>query len=78
MAFLLVRIEAPGVSIGDMNTVLLGGDDTKPTEILNNLADLINGINSRDPSATVDLAVRATTQTITAQGGGVDATCSKL
>ncbi len=78
MPFLMVRIECPGESAADLNSVLNGGDDTNPQGILNNLVDLIAGIASRNPSATVDLAVRETTQTISKQGAGVDATCNQL
>lgn len=77
MAYLMIRINVPGRTIADMNTVILNGDSTKPTEILNNLADLVNGINSRDPSAQVDFAARETTQAITADGAGLTAACNK-
>lgn len=77
MAYLMIRINVPGRTIADMNTVILNGDSTKPTEILNNLADLVNGINSRDPSAQVDFAARETTQVITADGAGLTAACNK-
>ncbi len=78
MAFLMVRIECPGDSVADMNAVLNGGDDTNPQSILNNLVDLVAGIASRNPSAQVDLAVRETTESISADGDGVTASCNQL
>ena len=78
MPFLMIRIEVPGASIGDMNSVILNGDNSKPTEVLNNLIDLVNGINSRTPAAQVDLAARETTQAISADGDGDTASCNKL
>jgi hypothetical protein len=78
MAFLMIRIEVPGDSVADMNSVILNGDSTKPQAIMNNLIDLVSGISSRNPGATVDLAVRETTESISADGDGETATCSLL
>lgn len=78
MPFLMIRVEVPGATVADMNSVILNGDSSKPTEILNNLIDLVAGVNSRTPAAQVDLAVRATTQAIAADGGGNTASVNKL
>ena len=78
MPFLMIRIEVPGAAVQSLNDVLENGDSTKPHEVLNNIADLVMGCSSRTPAAQVDCAVRETTQSISADGAGVTASCNQL
>ncbi len=66
MAFLMIRIECPGMTVGDMNAKLSGDSGH---EGANKLVDLLAGAAGGCVSAQIDCAVRSDTQEITANGG---------
>lgn len=67
-AFLMIRIDLPGGSSGDLNALL--PDGTKQHEGVTALVDMLNAINGGCLPAQVNIAVRDTTQAITADGSG--------
>ena len=70
MSFLMVRIEASALSVGQMNDKL--SDSSNPHEGVQKLKNLLDAISSGAIDAQVDVAVRSSTQAITAEGGGED------
>lgn len=76
MSFVMVRIEVPAMDESQLNDKVLGsqsGDNTKPQEGVNALRNLMDAINAGSIDAQVDVAIRATTQSITASGAGSSA-----
>lgn len=71
MAYLMIRVNAPGVSVEDMNAKL--SEDSKPHEGLIQLRNLMDALSCRSIPSDVDVAVRETTQAISADGDGEDA-----
>lgn len=71
MAFLMIRIEASSLSAGDFNSKLK--DDANPQDGVVQLRNLMDAIIAGSIDAQVDVAVRETTQAVTAQGDGQDA-----
>ncbi len=68
MAYIMIRVEAPNVSVGDMNAKLT--DSTKPHDGVELLRNLMDACLARGIPAQVDVAVRETTQAIAADGDG--------
>lgn len=68
MAFIMIRLDIPGKSVGDLNGIM--DDSTKPHEGVNELINLLSAINGSCCPAEVATAIRDTTQAITAAGGG--------
>ena len=66
----MIRVQADAVSVADMNSKL--ASDSNPQEGLVQLRNLMDAIIAGAIDAQVDCAVRATTQSVTAQGGGED------
>ena len=76
MAFVMIRVEVPAMSDTQLNSKVLNGpagDSTKPQEGVTALSILMDAINAGTIDAQVDVAVRATTQAITASGSGSSA-----
>jgi len=76
MAFVMVRVEVPAMSDSQLNEKVLSsqsGDSTKPQEGINALRNLMDAINAGSIDAQVDVAIRSTTQAITASGNGSSA-----
>lgn len=68
MAFMMIRVECPSQSVGDLNSKLQSS--TNANEGLNQLVDLMAAISAKAIAGEVDVVVRDSTQTITAAGGG--------
>ena len=73
MAFLMIRIEAPALTVGNINQKLVNSD-ANAIEGVVALRNLCDALLAGAVDAQVDIAVRSTTQAITAAGGGIDAT----
>lgn len=75
MAYLAVQINVPGASIGDMNGILDGesggGTASKPHEIIQNLKNLLDAINSMQQSGTVGFTTSTAVVTNSGATGGV-------
>jgi len=71
MAFMLVRIDADALSAGDFNSKLK--DDANPQDGMVQLRNLMDAIIAGSVDAQVDVVVRETTQSISAQGSGESA-----
>lgn len=69
MAFVMIRIEVPNLTVDQLNSKL-NIDSTNPHEGVQQVLNLVTGVTGGLLSAEIDLAVRNTTQTITAAGGG--------
>ncbi len=65
-SFLMVRIECVGLSVGDLNSKL----KTSPQDGVNQIVNLLVGCSAGNVSAQIDVAVRETTQTVSADGAG--------
>ncbi len=73
--FLMIRVECPNLSIGDLNTMIT--NDSNPENGINQLRNLMDSVNIGCTSAIIDVASRETTETVSAQGNGIDATYNK-
>lgn len=77
MAFIMIRVEVPGAVASQLNAKIPGDSsaaaDTKAREGVVELRNLMDSILAGTTPAEVDVAVRATTEAITAQGGGISA-----
>lgn len=68
--FVMIRVELPGGNINDINSLV---KPTKPHDGVNQLINLLAGCVGGKP-AIVDVATRATTETVASDGGGTSAT----
>lgn len=68
MAFIMVRIEVPGKSVTELNQAVREDANQREGVIL--LRNLVEGVLAGAIGAQVDVAVRDSTQTITAADGG--------
>lgn len=69
-SFLMVRVDIPSKTDTDLNSLL---KPTKPHAGVQELINLLLSIEGGVVDASVDVAVRATTQAITADGAGLTA-----
>lgn len=70
MGFVMIRIEVPSQSDSELNKVV---EPTNSHEGVQQLINLLEGIEGGAVNAEVDVAVRNTTQTISAAGAGSSA-----
>ena len=76
MAYMTIQINfdpsaaGKGPSVGDLSYALKSGDSTKPDEILQNVKNLIDGIQAGVFSADVSLSSSTVTGTVSGQTGG--------
>lgn len=68
--YVMVRVELTGASIADINALV---KPTKPHDGVNQLVDLLSKC-VQGHGAIIDVAMRETTQAVTAQGSGTSAT----
>lgn len=68
MAFLMIRVDAPSLSVADLNAKL--AQSSNPQVGMNGLDNLMLAIASGAVDATVDCATRDTSQAVTASGTG--------
>lgn len=75
MAFVMVRMEVPSMDENQLNQKALGGegDNTKPHEGVVSLRNMLDAILGGSIDAQVDVAVRDSTQAISASGDGESA-----
>lgn len=71
MAFIMIRVEVPGADADQLNAKV--ADSTKAREGVVEIRNLMDAILAGANPAEVDVAVRETTQAITAEGGGTSA-----
>ena len=64
----MIRVQADGLSVGTMNEKVTG--DSKPQEGVVQIRNLMEAILAGAVDAQVDVAVRETTQSISADGDG--------
>lgn len=69
-SFLMVRVDIPSKTDTQLNALL---KDTKPHAGIQEIINLLLGIEGGTVDGQVDVAVRATTQAITADGAGLTA-----
>lgn len=69
--FLTIQIEAPNTSVENLNQVLLDGDSTKPKEVMVQIRNLLDTINSGIIPATVNAISSTVSGTVSGQTGGV-------
>ncbi len=72
MAFIVVELEVAGDSVGQLNTLV--AEDSNGHVGVNRLIDVLGAVCGGAKDATVKVAVRSTTSTPTASGGGSSAT----
>lgn len=72
MAFVMIRVELPNDSVGQANTLIK--DSSNPHDGLVQLRNLCDAVLAGAKEGEVAVAVRDTTQAITAAGGGSSAT----
>lgn len=70
MAYLTIQITAAGVSVDTLNDVLDQGDSSKPQEVLQNIKNFIDSIQSGSNSATIDAISSTVAGTVSGQTGG--------
>lgn len=70
MAFIMIRVEIGAMSVGDANSLL---KPTKPHDGVEQLAIVLDALLAGAKDGQVDVAIRDSTQTITAAGGGSSA-----
>lgn len=79
MAYLALKINAPKLSVSDMNVFVEGGDSTKPQEIVNELEKLICAITAGTIDASVYFASSPVDISVGGAGtGGVTGTAGLL
>lgn len=81
MSFVMIRVEVPSMDEKQLNEKVLSGpagDSTKPQEGVIALGILMDAINAGAIDAQVDVAIRATTQAVTASGDGSSASYNLL
>lgn len=71
MAFIMVRIEVPGKSDTELNQQVKSSANQREGVIL--LRNLVEAALAGATPSQIDVAVRATTQAITADGNGITA-----
>jgi hypothetical protein len=71
MAFIMIRVEVPGAVASQLNAKVT--DSTKAREGVIEIRNLMDAILAGAEPSEVDVAVRQTTEAITAQGGGISA-----
>ena len=71
MAFLMLRIEIPQFTVETFNSRIT--DTTKPHEGINGVVDILDGLLAGTFDGEIDVAVRNSTETITAADGGTAA-----
>lgn len=71
MAFIMIRIEAPNLSVVELNQKVKLSANQREGVV--QIRDLVEGALAGAISAEIDVAVRDTTQSITAAGGGSSA-----
>lgn len=75
MAFVMVRVEVPAMSDDQLNQKVLNGsgDSTNPHDGMVLMRNLMDSILAGSIDAQVDVAVRDSTQSISASGNGSSA-----
>jgi len=68
-SFLTIQIESRRYSVEDMNKMILDGDSTKPREILIQIRNYLDAINS-GASALVYAVASSVSGTVSGQTGG--------
>lgn len=70
-AYLTVQINTSGMSVGDMNAVLCGGDSTKPHEVVESIVNLLTGIDGGARAGAITAVSSTVAGTVSGQTGGV-------
>lgn len=78
MAYMTLQINCPSLSVADLSKALEGGDSTKAHEAVNEIVNLLNGINLGTVAASISASSSTITGTISGQTGGVTATFNLL
>lgn len=68
-SFLMIRVDIPSKNDTQLNELLKGSSHAGVQQLIN----LLEGVTGGTTDAQVDVAVRATTQAITADGSGLTA-----
>jgi hypothetical protein len=71
MAYLTIQINASGIPVADMSSKLLGGDATKPREIVQQLINLLSAIEGGEAPASISASSSTVAGTVSGQTGGV-------
>lgn len=78
MAYLTIQINCPSLSVADMSKAIEQGDSTKAHEAVNDLCNLLNGINLGTIAASISATSSTNTGTVSGQTGGTTATFNLL
>lgn len=68
MAFIVIEIDVPGLSIGTLNSQVQR--PTKPHDAVNGLNNLLSGILNGSYDASVQVTTRDVTASVTTSGSG--------
>jgi hypothetical protein len=70
MAYLTIQISAAGLSVADMSSKLLDGDSTKAREVVQQIVDLLEGIEGGNYPSTITAVSSDVAGTVSGQTGG--------
>ncbi len=79
MAYMTIQINTDpnaagvGPSVGDLNYALINGDSTKPQEVLQNIKNIICGIEAGTIAAEMSVSSSTVAGTVSGQTGGTAA-----
>lgn len=74
MSYVTVQINSAGIPVSDMNKKLLSGDHTKAREVVQQLINLLQAIESGDAPSTITAVSSTVAGTVSGQTGGVSVT----
>lgn len=78
MAYMTIQINtnpngaspAVGPSVGDLSYALLGGDESKPQEVLQNIKNLLSAVEAGTLACEIDVSSSTVAGTVSGQTGG--------
>ncbi len=70
-AYITLQIHASNDSVADLNQLLLGGDSTKPREVLEKIRNFLDAIDGGNQPSTITAVSSTVAGTVSGQTGGV-------